>query len=204
MENIDRRSFVRGAAVLSAAGFFVKLVGVFYRIPLAMVIQGEDGLGIYQTIYPIYAWLLVFSTAGMPTAIAKLVSERLSRGDERGARWVYTVAMRLMLVIGVVTSAGLALVSRPLAEWIGDPLSAPGFVAIAPALFFVAALSAYRGYFQGMNQMVPTAVSQVVEQVAKMAFGTILVNPGQPPIGQTLLDRHYLRKHGRGAYYGQG
>lgn len=174
MESIDRRSFVRGAAVLSAAGLFVKLVGVFYRIPLAMVIQGEDGLGIYQTVYPIYAWLLVFSTAGMPTAVAKLVSERLSRGDERGARRVFTVAMRLMLVIGLVTSVSLALLSRPLADLVEDPLSAPSFVAIAPALFFVAALSAYRGYFQGMNQMMPTAASQVVEQVVKMILGLYL------------------------------
>ncbi|MGI5877169.1 MAG: putative polysaccharide biosynthesis protein [Christensenellales bacterium] len=170
METSQRKSFVRGAVVLSAAGLLVKVVGVGFRIPLAGII-GEGGLGLYQKAYPIYAWLLVLSTAGMPTAIAKLVAERLSRGDERGARRVFSIAMRLMLAVGALSAAGLALISGPLAAWLGDPLAAPAIAAIAPALFFVAALSAYRGYFQGMNQMAPTAVSQVVEQVGKVGLG---------------------------------
>lgn len=173
MSSTERKSFIKGALWLSLAGLIVRLVGVGYRIPLAAII-GEGGLGLYQKVYPIYAWLLVFSTAGLPTGIAKMVSERLERGDEAGARQVFVLARRLLTAVGLASTVLLVAVNRPLADFLGDPLSAPGFVAIAPALTFVAVLSAYRGYFQGMNRMEPTALSQLIEQVGKLALGLVL------------------------------
>lgn len=81
-------SFVRGAAVLAIAGLIVKLIGAIYRIPLANIIE-TDGLKFYEVAYPWYSWLLVISSAGLPTAISKLVSERVTLGDYRGARDIF-------------------------------------------------------------------------------------------------------------------
>ncbi len=168
-----KSSFVKGAAILGVAGLLVKIIGAFYRVPLTNII-GLDGWGNYQAVYPVYAFLLVASSAGLPTAISKLVSERLAQGDEYGARRVFKIAFRLLSVIGVVSGVALALLSRPLASANSFQGSYLGFLAIAPALFFVSLLSAYRGYFQGMQRMSPTAVSQIIEQIGKLAVGLTL------------------------------
>ncbi len=168
-----KSSFIKGAAILGVAGLLVKIIGAVYRIPLARII-GDQGMGNYGAVYPIYAFLLVASSAGLPTAISKLVSERIACGDEYGARKVFKTAFRLLSVIGVVSTVAIALLSRPLASANNFPGSYLGFIAIAPALFFVSMLSAYRGYFQGMQRMTPTAVSQIVEQIGKLAVGFTL------------------------------
>ncbi len=168
-----KSSFVKGAAILGVAGLLVKIIGAVYRIPLQNII-GVAGMGNYGAVYPIYAFLLVASSAGLPTAISKLVSERLARGDEYGARRVFKTAFRLLCIIGVVSGVALALLSCPLASANNFPGSYLGFLAIAPALLFVSLLSAYRGYFQGMQRMTPTAVSQIVEQLGKLAVGFTL------------------------------
>ncbi len=128
-----KSSFVKGAAILGVAGLLVKIIGAVYRIPLTNII-GLDGWGNYQAVYPIYAFLLVASSAGLPTAISKLVSERLARGDEYGARRVFKIAFRLLCVIGIVSTVALALLSKPLAAANQIPGSNLGFLAIAPGM----------------------------------------------------------------------
>ncbi len=168
-----KSSFIKGAAILGVAGLLVKIIGAFYRVPLTNII-GIDGAGYYQAVYPIYAFLLVASSAGLPTAISKLVSERIAKGDEYGARRVFKLAFRLLSIIGVVSAVVLALLSGILENANNMPGSRLGFLAIAPALLFVSILSAYRGYFQGMQRMTPTAVSQIIEQIGKLAVGLTL------------------------------
>ncbi|MGI6168174.1 MAG: putative polysaccharide biosynthesis protein [Christensenellales bacterium] len=172
---MSKKTFVRGAAILGIVGLIVKVIGAFYRIPLTAII-GEEGMGIYQIAYPIYTYLLVISTSGLPTAISKMVSEKVTLGDYRGARRVFKVSFRLLLVLGAVSTAVLWFGSDLIAGWLGDHLAATAIRYIAPALFFVSAMSAYRGYFQGMQSMAPTAVSQLVEQVGKLAIGLYLAN----------------------------
>jgi len=168
-----QKTFVKGAAILGAAGLIVKIIGVFFRIPLTNII-GTGGMGFYQMAYPVYSALLVVSTIGLPVAISKLVSERVAHDDYAGAHYIFQVAWRLLLVLGIATSVLMFVLAGPISRLQAQPDGIFALMSISPALFFVAMMSAYRGYFQGLQFMVPTAVSQIIEQVVKVAAGLSL------------------------------
>lgn len=164
-----KKSFLNGAAILAIAGLICKVIGAVYKIPLRNLI-GEEAMGIYTTVYPIYTFLLVFSTSGIPTAISKLVAEERSKGNFSGAHKVFVTSLKLLLLIGGITTllmlAGAPIVAEMLLIDSWQPVA-----AIALSLLFVSLLSAYRGYYQGMQNMMPTAVTQLTEQIIKLAAG---------------------------------
>ncbi len=167
-------SFLKGAFILGAAGIVVKILGAFFRIPLANLI-GDDGMGYYQSAYPIYLLLLVISTAGFPTAIAKIVSEKTAIGDRYGAHRVFKVSFIALFFVGIITSSILFFGARFISHvLIKNPRSYYSMMAIAPALFFVPIMSAFRGYFQGLQNMKPTAISQIIEQFGRVVLGITL------------------------------
>lgn len=170
---MSKTSFVKGAAILGIAGLLGKLIGALYRIPLTNII-GPEGMGLYQIAYPIYAFLVVISTAGLPTAISKMVSERVAWGDPIGAHRVFRMSFKILIVIGISSMFLMLAGNQILAQILGNSKSNLSIMAIAPSLFFVSILSAYRGYFQGFQMMAPTAVSQVVEQFVKLLIGLTL------------------------------
>lgn len=172
----NKNTFVKGAAILGVAGLIVKIIGAVYRIPLTNILQSGslDGMLFYATAYPYYSWLLVISSAGFPTAISKLVSERVAVGDRQGATDVFRTALRLLIIIGVVTSAILFLLASPLAKLANVPNAKYSLMALAPSLIIVSIMCAYRGYLQGMQRMTGTAVSQITEQVGKLIMGYAL------------------------------
>ncbi len=167
----NKKSFVLGAALLAGAGLVGKVIGAFYRVVLTSLIGAEMGMAIHNQAYSIYTFLLVLSSAGLPTAISRMVSTRVAKDDRAGAREVVRVARRVLLATGLVASAVMALLAGPIARFMGDASSAPAIMALAPSVFFVCLISSYRGYFQGMQRMTPTAVSQLVEQIGKVAIG---------------------------------
>lgn len=177
------QNYLRGAAVLGIAGIIVKILGAVYRIPLSNIIK-DEGIGYYQTAYPIYVLLLTISTAGIPVAIAKLVSEKRALGDYRNAHKVFRVSLIGLLVLGILTSLTVALGAGKIVEYIGNPNARYALLALAPALLFVPVMSAFRGFFQGSQTMVPTALSQVLEQLFRVATGfaltVILLDKGLP------------------------
>ena len=166
-------SFVRGAAILGAAGLIVKIIGALFRVPLANQV-GPEGMSYYEVAYPYYSGLLVIASAGLPTAISKLVSERVTMRDYRGAREVFQTAQKLLCGIGIMLGLLMFLLAKPLAASSGLDAADLSFQAFAPALLFVSIMCAYRGYLQGMQQMTGTAVSQIVEQLGKLAIGLAL------------------------------
>ncbi len=168
-----KKTFVRGAAVLGVAGLLVQVMGAIFRIPLGNII-GDTGMGYFQTAYPIYVFLLVFSTNGAPAAISKMVSERIALGHDGEAHRVFKISFILMLALGVVASTFIFVFARPLVEGFGNPGAYYAMVAISPALLFVPIMAVFRGYFQGLQQMEPTAVSQLVEQAVRVAIGLTL------------------------------
>ena len=170
MERKKKGSFIQGAAILGVAGLVVKIIGAAFRIPLANAI-GPIGTSYYDTAYPYYSWLLVISTSGLPTAISKMVSERVTMGDYRNAHRVFTTAMQILCCVGLFTAILMFFGADYIAKLHLLPEVAYSFRALAPALFFVSIMCAYRGYLQGMQMMVPTAISQVVEQVGKLGIG---------------------------------
>ncbi len=169
---MTKKSFVKGAALLGAIGLVCKVIGAIYRIPMAGLI-GEEGMAYYQAAYPVYAFLLAISSAGLPVAISKMVSERVTLNDYKGAHIVFQTAFKALLLIGIITTVIMASLSGVLASAVGIPNSNYAFLAIAPALFFVSVISAYRGYFQGLQVMSPTAFSQLIEQAGKLGMGLL-------------------------------
>ncbi|MDR2771353.1 MAG: polysaccharide biosynthesis protein [Clostridiales Family XIII bacterium] len=170
---MSKKTFLTGAAVLGAAGLLVQMMGAVFRIPLANII-GEVGLGYYQTAYPVYIFLLVFSTNGAPAAISKMTSERIAAGRPAEAHRVFRLSFVVMLAFGIVASLGVVAFAAPLARFVKSEGSYYSLLAIAPSLLFVPLMSVFRGYFQGMQEMRPTAVSQLAEQAIRVAVGLSL------------------------------
>lgn len=167
-----KKSLLSGALILTGAGIICRCLGVVFRIPFANIV-GNYGIGLYQLVFPLYSLLLIVSSAGIPVAIAKMVAR--VRDDPRQCHRILFNALMALLVIGaVITGLFLALAGQ-LATWQGQPDIWPLYLAIAPAVFFVCVISALRGFFQGLNNMVPTAVSQIVEQVVKVGVALGLV-----------------------------
>ncbi len=170
-----RQSFVRGALILTVAGFAVRFIGAGFRIILARII-GDEGIGLYQVAYPVYSALLAISTAGVPIAISKLISQYLSVEDYRGARRVFGLAIKILAVSGLFISVAMYLNAGFIAERVAqDARAYYPIVAISPAIFFVTIMSTFRGYFQGQQKMLPTALSQLFEQLARVVVSLALV-----------------------------
>jgi len=170
---LGKKSFLKGAIILAAAGLLAKVIGAAFRIPLAYVV-GAEGMGLYQMAFPIYTFLLVASTSGLPVAISKMVSERVAQNNRKAAHQVFAVALRMLFWMGLGSAVILAIMSYPLARLIGNPQAFYSILAISPALFFVAIMASFRGYFQGLQIMSPTAFSQLVEQFGRLAIGLVL------------------------------
>lgn len=166
--NVESSRFIKGAAVLAVAGAIVKVLGAIYRIPLYSIL-GPEGMGLFQAAYPLYAMMLAISIAGVPVAVSKLVAENIARKNYLGAHQVFKVALLLMSITGASVTAVLMLGARHYAE---NYLQAPGvfypLIAISPAVFFFAVKSAFRGFFQGQQKMLPTGLSQVIEQLIRV------------------------------------
>ena len=172
-----QRSLIGGISVLGIAGIICKVVGVLFRIPLANIIGGE-GLGLFQQVMPAYNLLLAITSAGIPVAISRMVSHYLTIGEPGNARRTFKAALKLLTVLGIVTTILLLLFSRLIAKLVATPEGYLSYMCIAPSLFFVCVMSAYRGYMQGMRRMMPTAVSQLIEQVGKVAVALPLASIG--------------------------
>lgn len=169
-----RDSFLKGALILGLAGIIVKIIGAFFRIPLGNLI-GAEGMGYYQAAYPVYTLFLTLATAGFPTALAKLVSEKMAIGDYRGAHKVFKVSYMVLAITGFVAFCifffGADFIVNDIMKNPGAKLA---MLAISPALLFVPIMSAYRGYFQGRREMGHIAISQISEQLFRVVLGITL------------------------------
>lgn len=169
---MKKQSLVQGAAILGVAAIIVKLLGALFRLPLVNWI-GDTGMANYGPAYYIYAFFLILATAGIPIAISRLVSESRAVDNHYQAHEYFRVARNLMFAIGLISFIILFVFAPNIAELIKNPDSALAMRAIAPSLLVVPLLAAYRGYFQGMQNMKPTAVSQIVEQFFRVVVGLV-------------------------------
>lgn len=169
--NRKKDSFLKGALILGAAGIIVKILGVFFRIPVANLI-GSEGMSYYQSVYPLYTLFLTLATAGFPTAVAKLVSEKVAVGDHKGAHKIFKISHTVLFITGMVAFVILFFgADYIVTKIIKNPEALYSMRAIAPALLFVPAMSVYRGYFQGRQEMSKYAISQIIEQFFRVAVG---------------------------------
>ena len=172
-----QKTLVGGVSILGLAGLICKVVGVLYRIPLAHLID-PMGMAIYHKVFPAYNLLLTISSAGIPVAISRMVSHYVTKDEPENARRIFRTALSMLCALGLVTTLLLMLFSNQVAAWQGTEEAFAGYLCIAPSLFFVCAMSAYRGYMQGKRHMLPTAISQLIEQVGKVAIALPLAAVG--------------------------
>lgn len=168
-----KNTFVKGAAILGIAGLTVKILGAVFRLPLAGMI-GAEGMAYYSPAYYAYTVFVVIATSGIPVAISRMVSERITVQEYGEAHRVFQISLKLMTGIGIITFVIMFFGSGFLADLFGIKEASLSMKTVAPALLFVPIMAAYRGYFQGMQNMKPTAISQVIEQVFRVFFGLLL------------------------------
>lgn len=168
-----KTAFVKQAAILAIAGLTARFIGFLYRLPLTELI-GDVGNGIYGHSYYLYTFFLIISSAGLPAAISKMVSERYALGQYRNAHQVFRTALLVAGGAGLAGSLMLGLGADWFATYLRNPESRYSILALSPTVFIVAIMAVFRGYFQGMNNTVPTAISQVIEQIINAVFSVYL------------------------------
>lgn len=169
----QNKSFVYGAMILTLANIVSKIFGAVFKIPLGNLI-GAQGMGYFNAAYNIYAWFFVIATAGLPVALSKIISESYALGDLGQVARVRKIAMKTFLTLGVLSTAVLWFSARSLATMVGNPNAMLCIIAVAPTIMFVCIISAYRGYYQGMQNMVPSGISEVIISIGKLVFGYAL------------------------------
>lgn len=170
-KNTERNMLMQGT-ILAAAGFLTKIIGFVYRIPMANLL-GNAGNGIYSVAFGIYNIALTLSSCSMPLAVSKSVSARVAREDHRNAKRVFRDALLLALAMGTFSAVALWLGADGLEALYHRPGLAQPLRILAPTSFVVALLGTFRGWFQGHGNMVPTAVSQILEQLVNAVVSVV-------------------------------
>ncbi len=169
-QTTKKQSFLGGAFVLAIGTAIVKVIGLLFKVPLNRVI-GEAGFGYFTTAYDIYSLLLIVSTAGLPVAMSRMISEARALGRTKQIQQIYRTALIVFLILGIIGSGGMLVLCKQLAAWMEQPNAWFAILCLAPALFFIGIISAQRGFFQGQGNMTPTSVSQVFEALCKLFIG---------------------------------
>ncbi len=170
MSSEKKQTFMKGALILVIANIIVKVIGAAFKIPLTYLLD-EEGMALFSASYTMYTWLFIVATAGIPVAISKMISQARTKGNIAEVNRIFSVSRKLLVAIGVIGTLILYFGAGIFADLLKNPDSELGIKAISPAVFFVALMSAYRGYFQGHQDMLPTALSEVTEAVGKLAIG---------------------------------
>lgn len=180
------QSLLSGALILVIATIIVKLISAIYKIPITNYIGGT-GMGYYTTAYKIYLPIWSISMAGLPVAVSKLISENMALGKYNNVKSIFKVSLRAFLVTGTAGTVLLMAIAYPYVKYVARaPEALPVILCIAPAILICCIMSAYRGYYEGMRNMLPTAISQITESLVKLVFG----------LGLTYLAIKYCASHG--------
>lgn len=178
---MKKQSTSKSFAILGTASIVVKVLAIIY-LPFQTMILGEYGNGIVAKGYNIFTFLFSLSNAGLPNAISKLVAEQTAHGNFKAANKILKCAYMVLLVMGVVVALFMALGAKAIAGWIDQPDAYLMLLTLAPTLIFTSVSCALRGYFQGRQNMVPVAFSQVLEQILNsvltVLFAWLLIRYG--------------------------
>ena len=167
-----KQNFLQGTALLAMATAIVKVIGAIYKIPLNAII-GKQGFSYYSTAYEIYSVLLMISTAGLPVAMSRMISQASSLGHNNRIRRIYTTSRTIFLALGVTGSLLMTLFCRQLAQFQNQPDAWAAIGALGPCVLLICIMSTFRGFFQGHGNMLPTSVSQVLEAIVKLVVGML-------------------------------
>lgn len=167
---MKKQSLIKGSLVLGIAAIFAKFLGLFFRWPLIMLI-GDEGIGYYQMTYPLYMFFVAIAS-GVPVAISKLISERNARGKIEESFQVVKESAILMLLLGTGTTMIFLFLGKPIISMLKwDPKSYYALLGISFAPLITSIITIFRGFFQGFQNMTPTGISQILEQVGRVVIG---------------------------------
>ena len=172
MNNISQKFLVQGS-ILAIAGLLVRLIGMLYRIPMISII-GSEGIGYYTSAFSLYSLFLILSSYSFPTAISKLISFRLANNRYADCKTLFFCSFFMAFVVGSIMFLIMYFGADIIAMLYQKPLLSHSLRALAPTLFIMAFLSVFRGIFQGTGNMIPTAISQIFEQIVNAVFSIIL------------------------------
>ena len=165
-----KQNFLQGTALLAMATAIVKIIGAFYKIPLNAII-GEKGFGYFNTAYEIYNVLLMISTAGLPVAMSRMISQASSLKHYNQVRRIYNTARGIFLGLGITGTLLMTLFCRQLAAFQNQPDAWAAIGFLGPCVLLICIMSTFRGFFQGQSNMLPTSISQVIEAIVKLIVG---------------------------------
>lgn len=165
-------NFVIQGSILAMAGILVRIIGMLYRMPLNDII-GKQGNGYYTSAYNVYNILLILSSYSMPVAISKMISSRLARGEYKNCIRILRSGLIYATIAGGIAAAALWFGADWFAALIKTPYSSYALKTLAPTIWIMAYLGVLRGYFQGTGTMVPTAVSQILEQIVNAVVSVV-------------------------------
>ncbi len=170
MAEAKKQNYLKGAAILAATVAITKVIGFIYKIPLYNLL-GDEGTAHFQVTYTIYNLLLTISTAGVPVALSRLISAARAMDRPMQARRYYNVGMAVFGLMGILGTLVMLFFAQPMADFMGDSQVSLAVRFLSPAVFFACLVSVLRGYSQGYNDMLPTAISQIMEVLCKLIFG---------------------------------
>ncbi len=170
MAERKKQSLLTGAGVLAIATVIVKLIGAFYKLPLTNLLTPE-GYAYFQGAYAIYNPLYAISMAGLPIAVSKMVSQNVELGRINDAKRIFHVSRKLFLCVGLFGTILLMLLAVPYSHMVGEPRNYISILVVAPCILFCCMMSSFRGYYEGLKNMTPTGVSQVIEAAIKLIVG---------------------------------
>ncbi|MBZ9609581.1 polysaccharide biosynthesis protein [Clostridium estertheticum] len=169
---MKKHSLIKGTIILGMAGIFARFLGLFFRIPIQALIK-DEGMGYYQMSYPLYM-MFVAVASGVPIAMSKIIAEMTAKNDQEGAHQVLRQTLVLMIILGGAATALMLMFARPIISMLKwDPKSYYSFLVIAIAPIFVSVMCTFKGFFQGLQNVRPTAVSQIVEQFGRVVAGVL-------------------------------
>ena len=168
-----KNTFYGGAAILAVGSIIVKLIGALYKIPLGNILSNEAYTN-FNTAYNVYNLFLTISTAGLPVALSKTISEADTLGRRNQIQRVFHVALTTFAALGLLSFIAMSFFGAPLAVLMGDDSAVYCIWALSPSVLCVCIMSAFRGYYQGHSNMVPTAISQIIEATCKLVIGLAL------------------------------
>ncbi len=185
-----KNNFIRQGSILALASIIVRFIGFLYRIPLTRMI-GDEGMAIYSASFNIYMLFLIISSQSLPASISKLVSEEMGDGKYYSAHKIFKKTMLLTIIVGLISSIVLFFGASIIENIYNIPETKYAIRVLAPTVFIVGIMAVIRGYFQGMQNTIPTAISQVFEQIVNaiisVFFAYLLVNSGIEGISKSAL-----------------
>jgi len=177
---MTKQNFMQGTLILFFSGVFVKIFGFVFQV-LVIRFIGTEAVGLYNMIFPLYITALVLATSGLPLAISKMIAEEAARNNFYNALKIFKISLYLLILLGFVFTILIIFIAPIILNSLyADQRVTWCFYAMLPGIIIVPICSAFRGFFQGLQEMIPPAIAQCVEQIIRISLGLFLIIKLEP------------------------